>query len=275
MVDLLELQDELGFNVYDYGARNYDAAIGRWMIVDPLAEEFPGWNPYHYVHNNPMNLIDPTGMIGEDWVDHATDKGEKLLTYDPFVHSEEDAIGRGYRNVKGVSETMSYNGTSGTESYNLNANGSVTDNLNGTTTDVGFNAIRTSDGFYISENSQLKSFSTGLQKAGDRMTYAGLALSITGVGAPLGGAMMSVGGGMSLVGAGIESLFLAGQGEEKKAAVKFGLSIFFARSGNYGVQATERAIGKGVNTSTKTLIEGINITTEKQIGSEIEKWLTK
>jgi len=35
--------------------------------VDPLAEDFPGWNPYHYVHNNPINLIDPTGMSAE-WV---------------------------------------------------------------------------------------------------------------------------------------------------------------------------------------------------------------
>ena len=33
--------------------------------MDPLAEEFPGWNPYHYVHNNPINLIDPTGMSAE------------------------------------------------------------------------------------------------------------------------------------------------------------------------------------------------------------------
>ncbi|MGQ8870605.1 hypothetical protein [Myroides sp. TSA_177.3] len=38
-----------------------------WMSVDPLAEQFPTWTPYHYVHNNPINLVDPTGMKGEDW----------------------------------------------------------------------------------------------------------------------------------------------------------------------------------------------------------------
>ncbi len=36
------------------------------MSVDPLYEQFPAWNPYHYVHNNPINLVDPTGMSAED-----------------------------------------------------------------------------------------------------------------------------------------------------------------------------------------------------------------
>lgn len=61
-----EYQDELNLNLLDYGARNYDPTIGRWMNVDPLAEKYPFWTPYHYVHNNPMNLIDPTGMEAED-----------------------------------------------------------------------------------------------------------------------------------------------------------------------------------------------------------------
>lgn len=58
-----EWQNELGLNIYDYGARNYDPAIGRWFTVDPLVEET--LDPYGYVYNNPIKFIDPTGMKGE------------------------------------------------------------------------------------------------------------------------------------------------------------------------------------------------------------------
>ena len=38
-----ELQEELGLNMYDYGARNYDPALDRWMNMVPLAEQYKKW----------------------------------------------------------------------------------------------------------------------------------------------------------------------------------------------------------------------------------------
>ena len=56
-----ELQDELGLNLYDYGARNYDPALGRWMNIDPKAEKYFQYSPYVYVANNPLIYVDPDG----------------------------------------------------------------------------------------------------------------------------------------------------------------------------------------------------------------------
>jgi len=48
--------------MYDYGARNYDPALGRWMNIDPLGEKYFYASTYAYVCNDPINFIDPDGM---------------------------------------------------------------------------------------------------------------------------------------------------------------------------------------------------------------------
>ncbi len=57
-----ELQDDLGFDLYDYGARMYDPQIGRWNRIDPMIEFHFDYTPYAYVYNNPINFIDPFGL---------------------------------------------------------------------------------------------------------------------------------------------------------------------------------------------------------------------
>jgi RHS repeat-associated protein len=58
-----EFQDELGLNFYDYGARNYDPAIGRWNVMDGKSELYFGKSPYIYALNTPVQAIDPDGNI--------------------------------------------------------------------------------------------------------------------------------------------------------------------------------------------------------------------
>src|SRR5690554_390604 len=89
-----EIDKETG--MYYYGARYYDPRISIFVSVDPLAEEFPNYGGYVYTMNNPINLVDPTGMAPEKIVPRnmtqeqlkTFNKGVKAMKRDSFMFRE-------------------------------------------------------------------------------------------------------------------------------------------------------------------------------------------
>ncbi|WP_282776555.1 RHS repeat-associated core domain-containing protein [Phaeodactylibacter xiamenensis] len=64
-----ELNDDYGIGLHDYGARWYDAAIGRFTTTDPVAESYSFQTAYAYAANNPVSNIDYMGMAAESVLD--------------------------------------------------------------------------------------------------------------------------------------------------------------------------------------------------------------
>ena len=74
------LDDQTG--LVRFGARDYDPVVGRWTAKDPVGFGGGDGNLYAYVANDPINLVDPSGLQSlDDW--------QRL----------GDAIGRGLRPI--------------------------------------------------------------------------------------------------------------------------------------------------------------------------------
>jgi RHS repeat-associated protein len=68
-----------GFDTYDYGARGYYPAMGRFLTVDRFAEKYPWQSPYCYAANNPVNYIDVNG--DSIWISYNDANGPQRMLY--------------------------------------------------------------------------------------------------------------------------------------------------------------------------------------------------
>ncbi|WP_281335983.1 DUF6443 domain-containing protein [Flavobacterium eburneipallidum] len=116
-----ELQDELGLNVYDMDARNYDPALGRFMNIDPMAESYYQHTPYNFVGSNPIIRTDPTGM---DW--YTDEKGNQTYNKD-LTKDNASSILNSDKNEKysGTTATENVSNDEGSYTLSYNADGSI------------------------------------------------------------------------------------------------------------------------------------------------------
>ncbi|MCS2863846.1 RHS repeat-associated core domain-containing protein [Bacteroides thetaiotaomicron] len=73
-----ELNRDNGLDWYDYGARMYDASLGRWHMMDPMAEKYYTINSYVYCINNPVGYIDPNGLWAQSSLGWFTDNTKDI-----------------------------------------------------------------------------------------------------------------------------------------------------------------------------------------------------
>ncbi len=86
-----------GLNMYDYGARQQDPAVGMFTSMDPLCEKYYNISPYSYCAGNPIRYVDVDGRFMWSW------ERESLIRY-----SGNGRINLNIDNLSGFSRNSFY-----------------------------------------------------------------------------------------------------------------------------------------------------------------------
>jgi RHS repeat-associated protein len=97
-----EKDDDFGGStsaIYDYGFRIYDSRIGKFLSVDPLTKDYPGWSPYPFAMNQPIWAVDLDGLERKIVVndnasaEHIANEYQKAINSDDVEGGMVQALG--------------------------------------------------------------------------------------------------------------------------------------------------------------------------------------